>query len=192
MGSNKDFLLVEGWVEEHGDYLHCFATTRLNGDREMARDMVQETFIAGWKAYQAFEGKSTVRTWLTGILKYKIIDHIRKQVRVENLADEISRDPSSDWFGSDGRWHESPKAWGSSPESLCENDNFHMILHRCMAKLPDVQRQVFTQRELSGDSSDAICKDLDISSSNLHVLMHRARLSLRACLNHHWFGKREL
>ncbi|TLS68587.1 sigma-70 family RNA polymerase sigma factor [Mariprofundus erugo] len=187
--ASAEWQRVEEWIADHGDYLYRFACSRLNGDRETALDLVQETLLAAWKAHHQYQGSSSLRTWLTGILKHKIIDHMRARSRMEKLADDVSNDPASDWFGTDGHWHESPKTWSASPEALSENRDFDNILKACMDKLPPLQAQVFFFREMDGDSSEDICKNLSISPSNFHVLMHRARLSLRHCLELHWFGQ---
>lgn len=181
---------IEGWLAEHGDYLFGYAIKRLNGDREQSRDLVQDTLLDAWKARASFAGRSAVRTWLVGILKHKIIDHIRQQIRSRELIDKVEADPSSDWFRQDGHWQESPRAWQANPEQLSEKRYFYAVLQKCMDRLSDLQKAVFSLRELSGHESEAVCKDLGITTSNFHVLMYRSRISLRACLENHWFGKR--
>lgn len=181
---------VEDWLSEHGDYLFGYAVKRLNGDREQARDLVQDTLLDAWNARKSFAGRSAVRTWLVGILKHKVIDHIRQQIRSRHLTEQVENDPSTEWFKQDGHWQESPKAWQANPEQLSEKRDFHAVLQKCMERLTDLQKAVFSLRELSGQGTDAVCKDLGITTSNFHVLMYRSRMSLRACLEHHWFGKR--
>lgn len=178
---------LEAWISEHGDYLFSYALGRLH-DRELARDLIQDTLLAACRGIQGFEGKSSPRTWLVSILKHKIADHVRHQVRTEQMQEDVGTDPTSEWFGSDGHWVDAPRAWRDNPEALCENSDFRKVLKACIGQLPDVQREVFILRELDDDNSDSICKKLGLSSSNLHVLMHRARMALRSCLEAHWFG----
>lgn len=188
MPVNKSIHEAEQWLDEHGDYLYRYAIVRL-GQEEAARDAVQETLIAAWKGRAGFHGESTVRTWLTGILKHKIIDHIRKQVRERELNTELESDPTSAYFTEDGAWRTAPQPWQGDPEALCHDAQFSAILKRCIDNLPQQQRHIFSLRELSGESSEAICKDSGISATNLHVIIHRARLALRKCLEMNWFGK---
>ena len=189
MHQQDDQDLVASWLEAHGDYLYRFALSRLAGDTEQARDMVQETLLAAWKGRKDFAGRSAVRTWLVGILKHKITDHIRLQIRSRQLHEDIEGDPTSDWFGADGHWLEAPRAWRANPESLFEDSDFRRVLQRCLDALPALQRDVFVLRELGGEDSGTICNSCNITATHLHVLMHRARMALRGCLDLNWFGR---
>ena len=151
--------------------------------------MVQETLLAAWKGRKDFAERSTVRTWLVGILKHKITDYIRLQIRSRQLHEDVESDPTSDWFRADGHWQEAPKAWRANPESLFEDVDFRRVLQRCLDALPALQRDVFTLRELNGEDSGTICNSCDITATHLHVLMHRARMALRGCLDVNWFGR---
>jgi len=177
-----------GWPEEHGDYLYRYALSRLR-EAELAQDIVQETLLAAWRGRDAFKGDSSVRTWLVGILKHKIIDHIRGEVRQRRLHDAVENDPTSAFFDADGSWHEAPRAWKENPEDLCRSDQFQRVLEGCIGRLSEKQQMVFRMRELAGEDSETVCKACDITVTNLHVLLHRARLSLRKCLEMNWFGK---
>jgi len=179
---------AELWLGEHGDYLYRYAMSRLH-QADIAADMVQETLLAAWKGRKNFKGDSTTRTWLVGILKHKIIDHIRKEIRDRNLTDAVEHDPTSAYFDSDGTWGEAPRAWRENPEDLCQSDQFHQILESCIGKLPEKQQLVFRLRELTGEDTESVCNTCEITSTNLHVLLHRARLALRKCLELNWLGK---
>lgn len=181
---------IEIWIQDHGDYLFGYAISRLAGDRELARDLVQETLLAAYKGLQRFDGRSSARTWLVSILRHKIADHFRHQIRTEQLREDMQSDPTSEWFGSDGKWDAAPKAWKDNPEALHENADFRKVLRTCMGLLPEAQQEVFILREIDGGDSTSICNKLGISTSNFHVLMHRARMALRSCLQKHWFGER--
>jgi len=180
----------ELWLKDHGDYLYRYAMSRLH-DSELSADMVQESLLAAWKGRENFAGNSSVRTWLTGILKHKIIDHIRKEIRDRKLADAVESDPTSSLFNADGSWAEAPRAWQENPEELCKSEQFQKVLQKCIGKLPERQRTVFSMRELAGEDTETICNETDVSSTHLHVLIHRARLALRKCLELNWFGGAE-
>lgn len=177
----------EQWLTDHGDYLYQYAMSRLHHE-EQASDMVQETLLAAWKGWEKFAGKSSVRTWLVGILKHKIIDHIRKEIRNRKLSEAVESDPTSSLFNADGSWIEAPRNWKENPQELCENGQFQQVLQNCISKLPEKQQVVFKMRELTGEDSETICKEAEITSTHLHVLIHRARLALRRCLEFNWFG----
>jgi len=179
----------EQWLSEHGDYLYRYAHSRLHDD-ELAADMVQEALLAAWKGRKSFEGNAAIRTWLVGILKHKIIDHIRKEIRGRKLSEAVESDPTSSMFKPDGSWVEAPRAWLENPEELTENSQFHKVLNDCIDRLPEKQRTVFSMRELAGEDSETICNEAEITATNLHVMIHRARLALRKCLEFNWFGNR--
>jgi len=174
------------WLDDHGDILYRFAMQRAQ-DSELAADLVQETLLSAWKGRESFSGNSTVRTWLIGILKHKWIDHLRKEIRQREHAELADGDPTA-WFDpQNGAWKHSPTQWMGNPESLLQNGQFMSILTSCAKALPKKQQQVFEMRELQGLTSDEICKACDISTTNVHVLLHRARLGLRHCLDKNWF-----
>ncbi|MDQ6959462.1 MAG: sigma-70 family RNA polymerase sigma factor, partial [Mariprofundaceae bacterium] len=126
--------------------------------------------------------------WLVGILKHKITDYVRKQIRDRNLANHLETDPTSDFFNANGQWQQPVHGWTDNPEQLSSNQEFLRTLHACIAKLPEQHRHVFSLRELMGEDTEDICKACDITPTNLHVIMHRARLALRQCLEKTWFG----
>lgn len=190
MQEGEDAAVVAAWIDAHGDALYRFALSRLQGDAELAREMVQDTLLAAWQGRGSFAGQASVRTWLTGILKHKIVDHIRGRIRERAMHAAMESDPTSEWFGADGHWQEAPRAWRTDPASLCEDADFRLTLQRCLDALPEQQRQVFVLRELEGENTQAICKDCSVTATHLYVLMHRARMALRACLEFSWFGQK--
>jgi len=168
------------WVDEHGDALFRFAVLRVR-DAELASDLVQDTFLSALKAFEGFRGQSSVRTWLTGILKHKIIDYYRKN-RLEIPATEVGPE------GTDLDHAESlAPAWKESPSTLVENREFWGVLTNCLDGLPEAHRRAFSMREFDGLSSEEIRKVLDVTPSNLWVILHRARTKLRRCLEANWF-----
>ena len=186
----------EKWVEEHGDYLFRCALLRVR-DQVVAEDLVQETLLAALQARERFSGQSSERSWMVGILKHKIIDRFRKDVREQPAEDPDGMTAITDdgeAFDKDGHWkldQTAPMDWPDHPGAVLERKQFWESLRRCLGKLPPNMAQVFTLRELDELDSDAICTMLRISSSNLWVLLHRARKQLRQCLEVNFFGHRE-
>lgn len=181
------------WVDEHGDCLFRYALLRVRDD-SVAEDLVQETFLAGLKAAERFAGQSSERSWLVGILKHKIIDHIRKSCRErpverldelpKNLAEQF--DEINHWRVDDGF---GPKDWGPDAAQACEQKEFWGVLDGCLSKLPARMAQAFMLREMEDAGSEEVCKALAITPTNLWVLLHRARMQLRQCLETNWFVK---
>jgi RNA polymerase sigma-70 factor (TIGR02943 family) len=171
------------WVDEHGDALFRFAILRVR-DEELAADLVQDTFLSALKAKDGFRGGSTLRTWLTGILKHKIIDHYRKN-KVEVAEADLAGDTPMAILEHAPAL--SPR-WDEAPSSLVENREFWAVLSGCLSKLPEAQRRAFTLREFDGLNGDEIRKVLDVTPTNLWVILHRARAGLRRCMEINWFG----
>jgi RNA polymerase sigma-70 factor (ECF subfamily) len=151
--------------------------------------VVQETMLAAMTAAARFAGKSSVRTWLVSILRHKIIDHIRKAGReqsLEEFAEESGADDIDAMF-RDRHYVQMPADWGD-PQALLAERRFFDALERCVQGLPLAASQAFLMRELMGCETAEICKELEISATNCWVLLHRARMRLRACLDETWFG----
>ncbi len=161
-------------------YLMRFALSRL-GDRDRAEDAVQETLLAALRATSRFAGRSTYRTWLTGILLHKIHDEFRHASR--QMPRTASRDEGdegdADFFDENGAWLVPPVEW-SEPERAIEGKRFRAALTRSLSKLPPRQAEAFVLREVVGMTSEEICRTLDVTRENLWVMLHRARLRLRA------------
>ena len=175
------------WVDQHGDYLFGYALLRLR-DRPLSEDVVQETFLAALNARKSFSGNSSERTWLVGILKNKIVDHIRKVSR-EHLVDDV--EPYADveeFFDQDGGWKTKPNEWMADPATVFEGKEFWEIFSGCLSVLPSRLHDAFSLRELEGLDSPEVCKVLNISATNLWVILHRARIQLRDCLEAEWFN----
>ena len=177
------------WLQEHGDIMFRYAISRVR-DAAAAEDLVQETFLAGIKSKERFSGRSTERTWLIGILKHKIVDYIRKDSR-QTLSDDIENreQPSEEYFDRKGHWKVGPSEWLVNPQKAFERNEFWEVLHDCVEHLKDKQKQVFIKRELESLDAEEICRDLDISSSNLWVLLFRARAQLKKCMEVNWLEK---
>lgn len=180
-------------LEQHRSYLMRYALLQLR-DATAAEDVVQETLLAAIEGMDRFSGKSTVRTWLTGILKHKIIDLVRRQAREVPLtpgggdSERSEADAIDALWVANGHWQKPPGDWGS-PERTLENKKFWEVFELCAGMMPARTARVFAMREVMELSTDEICKELGITATNCWVMLHRARLSLRECLELRWFGK---
>ncbi len=179
MESNKENIHnIEEWVEQHGDMLYRFALVRVSNE-DLAADLVQNTFIAAIGAKDSFQGKSSIRTWLLGILKHKIMDHFRQKQKESNLeAIELDSLGPSD-FTSEGGWRSKPQEWHFTPEQILENKEAQELLWECIDALPERMRLLFILREIDGESTESICEKMDLSVSNFSVLLYRTRYKLR-------------
>lgn len=164
-----------------------FARYQLRND-DWAEDAVSETVLAALEKPQRFGGQSQLKTWLIGILKHKLIDQLRRRAREVSTAtdDDDAADLDELLFRQDGHWREAPKEWGD-PEHALRERQFFVVLEACVEHLPATQGRVFMMREWLELEAAEICKQMAISSTNLWVLLHRARLRLRECLQQRWF-----
>jgi len=177
------------WVDRYGDYLFRYALLRVR-DRSVAEDLVQETFLAGLKSRDTFSGGSSEATWLVGILKHKIADHFRRQAREGSLPDGDPPDPSGEpSFDATGHWQSGPTDWGGNPSDLFRQKEFLEEFTKCLSGLSPAQANAFTLREIEGLSTGEICKVINITETNLWVILHRARMHLRRCLETRWFAR---
>jgi RNA polymerase sigma-70 factor (ECF subfamily) len=151
--------------------------------------MVQETFLAGLRSRDSFAGACSERTWLVSILKHKLIDNIRRKGRERPVAASDLSDSAWDAnFDEQGGWKAKPSRESFDPSTVLEQREFWHVLHRCLSKLPSRWSEAFALREIEGLDSAEICKILHVSTTNLGVLIHRARLRLWQCLEANWFG----
>ena len=171
-------------VEGERPYLLRYASLQLR-DTQAAEDAVQETLLAALAGEAGFGQRASLRTWLTGILKHKIIDAIRKTSREAPAAGEDEFDAL---FDERGHWIEMPGAW-SDPDASLDQKRFFAALELCLSRLPVKTAQTFMMREHMGLETDEICKELAITPTHCWVLLYRARMSLRECLTKEWFGK---
>jgi RNA polymerase sigma-70 factor (TIGR02943 family) len=185
------------WVDQHGDYLYKYALFRLR-DGSAAEDAVQETFLAALKSYRSFEGRGSERTWLVGILKHKVTDYFRRTMREAPIGEtEDETFEHNEFFTRTDEWKNhwnydyAPSDWHATPAELIERSEFWKVLNDCLSPLPKRAASAFTLREVDGLSSEEICQVLSISVNNLWVMLHRARLHLRNCLERNWFRKEE-
>ncbi len=174
------------WIDLYSDYLFNYTITRVR-DRDTAQDLVQDTFFAGLKSMKNFKGEASERTWLISILKRKIIDYYRKINSKKGKA-EIRINYKSD-SEDEGNWLEEHVAdpFDKTAEDNLENTELGLAIHNCIDKLPEKQAQVFKMKTILDYETEAICNELDITASNLWVIIHRARTTIAACLEKNWF-----
>jgi RNA polymerase sigma-70 factor (ECF subfamily) len=178
------------WVDRYGDDLFRYALVRTR-NAEAAEELVQETFLAGLKGRESFSGRSSEKTWLIGILKHKIVDAFRRSTREKAFGRSEEEDDALDaLFDDTGHWRENPLAWGGDPTGLVEQKEFREVLDQCMETLPDRLARAFFLREMEALETEEVRKDLDVTATNLGVMLHRARARLRHCLERNWFGGR--
>ncbi|NBC83428.1 MAG: sigma-70 family RNA polymerase sigma factor [Bacteroidetes bacterium] len=181
---NKHTLRPEKWVDNYSDYLYQYAKVRINDD-ETAMDLVQDTFLSALKARDNFEGRSSEKTWLVAILKRKIIDVYRKKSTDKEA-------PVLDHFREEG---DNKGAW--KPDHLpqlidldeagkMDSREFMQILQQCIERLPDKWAATFTLRIMEELETEEVCKELNLTASNLWVILHRARVKMRECLEKYW------
>ncbi|MDC0176541.1 sigma-70 family RNA polymerase sigma factor [Polaribacter sp.] len=187
MAKEKDLLNTDKWIDNYADYMYNYAIVRVN-DSDLAKDLVQDTFFAGLKSAKNFQGKSTERTWLISILKRKIIDYYRKINSKKGQA-EVRMNFYDDGE-NEGNWLEErvPQSWENQSEKSVENDELKKQLSSCIDALPEKYAMVFRMKTIQEFETEEICKELDITSSNLWVIIHRARTQLRKCMEDNWFN----
>ncbi|HZZ91736.1 MAG TPA: sigma-70 family RNA polymerase sigma factor [Usitatibacter sp.] len=180
-------------IEGHRPYLVRYAMAQLR-DPQLAEEAVQDCLLAALEGISRFAGESTLRTWLTAILRFKVIDLQRRTIaerRNVELTESIAYGEDEAWmddlFDETGHWRDPPQAW-SNPESAFEQKRFWEVFDRCIERLPAAAGRVFFKREVLGEDTEEICRAEGITASNCWVILHRARIALRGCLEANWFG----
>lgn len=167
-----------------------FALLQLRND-SLAEDAVQDALMAVLEKPDSFAGQSSLRTYVTGILKYKIIDALRMAKRtmpIDAYEDQSEDDVIDSLFRANGHTHTMPNNWGD-PDATLERQDFFRVMEICLENLPPKTARIFMMREWLELETDEICKELNISTSNAWVMLYRARIRLRECLDLNWFGK---
>jgi RNA polymerase sigma-70 factor (TIGR02943 family) len=197
--SNAD--APEAWLEEHGNYLFAYALSRVT-DSHVAEDLVQETLLGAMQSHDRFKHGSSVRTWLTAILRHKLIDHLRRSKRhrgsgtgdrspIDSYSDEAALERFAEsQFHRHGKWRILPGRWGrasTDPASTLESEEFRRALLNCLEQLPPRPAEAIDLAERRGMSLEQVSKLLGITATHAGVLLHRARLALRRCLELNWF-----
>lgn len=184
------------WVNEYSDEFFRFTIYRVK-NREVAEDLVQETFLSGLKALDNFRRDCPEKSWLYNILRNKIIDHFRKKTNQEIKRSSASAELDDDsfyhvYFKKEGKganhWEENsmPEKWDVSADLLLEREEFMEFLMLCISLLPETWGKVFSLKNIEELTTNEICKEIGITPSNLWTIIHRAKLQLRGCLEKRW------
>lgn len=174
------------WVDAHGDYLYRYALSRLR-DTNAAEEVVQETFLAGIRFLDRYNGKGAERAWLLGILKRKLVDHVRMRARFDRdgLTSD-GGDPTARMFDHNGNWRAGAFRF-EEPDKSLESRELWDVVRGCLDHMPAGQADAFVLSVMENMDSDQICQELEITPSNLWVRLHRARLALANCVGNRWF-----
>ncbi len=179
-------LMPDNWVTNYADAFYAYCISRVS-DVQAAEDIVQNTFLSAWKARASYNGTASEKNWLYAILKNKIIDHFRKQaysiISVSAKEEDMYFDNVEHWTAETA-----PKDWRVNTEQPVEIKEFYNFLDKCKHKLKEIQQSVFVMKYMEELDSEEICKVLDITPSNYWVLIHRAKLHLRKCLEKNWLN----
>lgn len=175
------------WIEKYTDHLYSWALHKVS-DEELAKDLVQDTFLAAAEKIVSFKGNSSPKTWLFSILNNKIVDYYRKKVhqpvKFENQHFSLFFDEESSW-----KENRKPKNWQTEDdENLLDNHEFTLILKNCLDDLPENWNICVKLKYLTEKSGEEICQELDITTSNYWQIIHRAKLQLRDCIENKWFN----
>jgi len=186
---------VKCWVELYSDKMYTWAFYKTS-NKEIAEDLVQDTFLVAFQSIQKFEGKSDPKTWLFGILNNKIADHFRKVYRNPIITESERLDNNNfswlnNFFDEDGNWkkNQRPSEWSEEKGNLLDDLEFKKVLENCMEKLPANWNATLQLKFLEEKNSEHICQELQITPTNFWQMLHRAKLQLRKCLEIHWFKK---
>ncbi len=178
-------------IARYRDDLLRIASIQLR-DRHLAEDVVQETLMAALNSTGSYAGRAKVKTWLVGILKFKIIDAIRARSRAPVNASDLGAETTTAdldrFFDEGGTWRVKPGDWGDPGRDLRQRE-FDRVLEDCLRALPDLSAQAFALREIFEAEAEEVCQLLAINRNHLNVLLYRARMLLRSCLEIHWISE---
>ncbi len=184
MAENTHQINPNRWVDEYSDYLFNYAIVRVN-DREIAKDLISETFLAGLRSKKYFKGEATERTWLISILKRKIIDHYRKINSKKGQAEVKINYTDED---QEGEWLEEKVAdnFEQSAEDNLVNNELGAAIYDCLDKINPKHAKIFKMKTIDNFDTEVICNEFGITPSNLWVIIHRARTALAECMEEKW------
>ncbi len=178
--------IAADWLQKYGDYLYRYALLRVRNEA-VAEDLVQDTFVSALQGYSNFAGKSSIKTWLTGILKHKVLDHFRKDFR--EMATEINDELRDELFDERGHWQVDLADW-DAPDSQLDKQQFYQALQHCLDRLPKDAAQLLVLKTMDNLSADECCSLFGYRSTNhLWVSLSRIRSRLRQCMDVKWFNQ---
>ena len=182
--------IFQQWINDHADALYRYAY-RCLGDELFCKDLLQETFLAAWRNLDTYRGEASAKNWLFVILKSKLADHLRKQLSKANIETIRLEYNDDTFFDEQDHWRKGmyPKQWSVNFNNTAETKEFYKTFHGCSKKLKQLQNTVFVMKYVDGLESEEICEQLSLSPANYWVLIHRAKVQLRACLEKNWIQK---
>lgn len=184
MASTKHRLNPEKWVDNYSDYLFNYTIVRVN-DRELAKDIISETFLAALKSMKNFKGEASERTWLVSILKRKIIDYYRKinskKGKAEVKVNYTDKEQEGEWLEE-----QVSDASEQSAEEGMVNDELGLAIYDCLETLSEKHARIFKMKTIDNFDTEVICNEFNITPSNLWVIIHRARTAMADCLEKTW------
>jgi RNA polymerase sigma-70 factor (ECF subfamily) len=178
------------WVNLYSDMLYAY-TLKHGFETDNAKDMVQETFLSAWRNMDQYKGDASVKNWLFILLKSRISDHFRKPANKLLIAQVREEHNDNSFFDEEEHWRRGmyPQQWNANHAQALEQKEFYTVFDGCGKKLKAIQNTVFVMKYVDGMDSEEICKELNISAANYWVLVHRAKVQLRACLEKNWLKK---
>lgn len=181
---------VENWFREYSDELFTWAIHKTSS-RETAEDLVQETFLSATKGFNGFKNNSNPKTWLFSILNNKIVDHYRAKARslqVDSLKVEIkAQNLTGSFFDAHSNWKlKGDQILWEEEMHILDNPDFRKIMTNCISGLPENWRLAFMSKYLLGKSSEQICQEIQVTQSNYWQIIHRAKLTLKQCIDQKW------
>ncbi len=178
------------WIANYGDILYNYAHSRLSSS-EIAEDVVQDTFVSALGAKDNFRGDSSEKTWLFAILKRKIIDYYRKSSTKNEFSESQFNTPFKNSGFFEGHWNSNrgPAEWSFTADGSLRQSEFQDIMELCLSFLPDKWKSIFVLKVMEEIETDKVCKEIGCTSSNLWVILHRARLQLRECIEKNWINE---
>lgn len=184
--------LIQGDKESFNQIVDAYFDSMLRLARSIvgesiAEEVVQESWLSVYAALPNFEGRSTLKTWILRITANEAKSRLRRESRQVSINAFTGGATGflAEHFQDDGHWSTPPTLWhDASPEALLASHQLSDCIRQRLEKLPTLQRAVFTLKELEDHSFDDICNILDISASNVRVLLHRARIGLYSMIEH--------
>lgn len=177
------------WVNDYTDQLYSWAYHKTSS-KEMAEDLVQDTFLSAYKNLETFKNESSPKTWLLSILNHKIIDFYRKKSKSLSVVDNRQEDEAikrvNDLFDENDNWKNPKVHTFEVEEHLLDNADFNAVMQRCLENLPEKWRMAIQSKYITDVSPEKICNELDISTANYWQIIHRAKLHLKNCIDKNW------